>query len=252
MKETNSELKLAPTITKSASKQTYYTIRFLVDPDRMVDAYRAYAYFRWVDDSLDAETGTRPERIAFVERQKILLERCYLGESPQNVSMEERMLVGLILHDQKQNSGLQIYLRNMMQVMAFDAERRDRLISASELNAYTRLLSSAVTEAMHYFIGHSCYSPHNEARYLAVAGAHIVHMLRDTFDDIRAGYYNIPCEVLDVNHISLEDVHSDAYRAWVKDRVQMARAYFKAGRKYLSQVENPRCRLAGFAYLARF
>ena len=59
-----------------------------------VDAYRAYAYFRWVDDSLDAETGTRPERIAFVERQKILLERYYLGESPQNVSMEERMLVG--------------------------------------------------------------------------------------------------------------------------------------------------------------
>ena len=94
MKETNSDLKLAPTITKSASKQTYYTIRFLVDPGRMVDAYRAYAYFRWVDDSLDAETGTKPERIAFVERQKNLLERYYLGESPQNVSMEERMLVG--------------------------------------------------------------------------------------------------------------------------------------------------------------
>jgi phytoene/squalene synthetase len=44
---------LAPSITKAASKQTYYTVRFLVDHERVADAYRAYAYFRWVDDTLD-------------------------------------------------------------------------------------------------------------------------------------------------------------------------------------------------------
>ena len=44
---------IAPAITKAASKQTYYTIRFLVDRDRVADAFRAYAYFRWVDDTLD-------------------------------------------------------------------------------------------------------------------------------------------------------------------------------------------------------
>ena len=46
---------LASAITKAASTQTYYTIRFLVDRPRMDDAFRAYAYFRWVDDVLDAE-----------------------------------------------------------------------------------------------------------------------------------------------------------------------------------------------------
>ncbi|MBE0690098.1 MAG: hypothetical protein IH587_08265, partial [Anaerolineae bacterium] len=35
-------------ITKAASRQTFYTIRFLVDHGRVTDAYRAYAYFRWV------------------------------------------------------------------------------------------------------------------------------------------------------------------------------------------------------------
>ncbi len=45
---------------------------------------------------------------------------------------------------------------------------------------------------------------------------------------------------------------SDAYRAWVKGRVLLARQYFKAGRGYLARVRNPRCRLAGFAYTARF
>jgi hypothetical protein len=34
--------------------------------------------------------------------------------------------------------------------------------------------------------------------------------------------------------------------------VQLARNYFKAGREYLDQVQNPRCRLAGYAYAARF
>jgi phytoene/squalene synthetase len=77
-------------------------------------------------------------------------------------------------------------------------------------------------------------------------------MLRDTYDDVQAGYFNIPREVLDANHISPFDVQSDAYRLWVKSRVQLAKNYFAAGRNYLSRVQNPRCRLAGFAYTARF
>jgi phytoene/squalene synthetase len=260
MKRINSDLGLAASITKAASKQTYYTIRFLVDRERVADAFRAYAYFRWVDDTLDAEAGSRSalreveasERSAFVNCQKSLLEGCYRGESRRDVNPEEKMLVELIRSDAEKNSGLQSYLRNMMAVMAFDACRRGRVISQAELNEYTRWLASAVTEAMHYFIGHCCYSPHNEARYLAVTAAHITHMLRDTFDDIQAGYYNIPREVLEANRISAQDWQSDAYRAWVGSRVGLARAYFRAGRGYLNQVENPRCRLAGFAYVARF
>ena len=77
----------ASLITKAASKQTYYTIRFMVDRDRIEDAFRAYGYFRWVDDVLDAESGSgfvlsegeASERLAFLERQKSLLERCYRG-----------------------------------------------------------------------------------------------------------------------------------------------------------------------------
>jgi len=140
----------------------------------------------------------------------------------------------------------------MMAVMAFDAERRGRLVSQIELNEYTRSLASAVTEAMHYFIGHCCYSPHDETRYLAVIAAHITHMLRDTFDDVQAGYYNVPREILEENHIGPRDVSSDAYRAWVKSRAQLARQYFKAGKGYFARVQNSRCRLASYAYIARF
>ena len=59
-------------------------------------------------------------------------------------------------------------------------------------------------------------------------------------------------EVLDAHHIGPQDVQSDAYRAWVKSRVQLGREYFKAGKGYLARIESPRCRLAGYAYTARF
>ncbi|HEU0296142.1 MAG TPA: squalene/phytoene synthase family protein [Anaerolineales bacterium] len=245
---------LAASITRAASQQTYYTIRFLVDRERVADAYRAYAYFRWVDDTLDAGSASSGERFAFIERQKSLLERCYRGEYPQNATVEEKLLIELVQHDHEKDSGLQFYFRNMMQVMDFDARRRGCLVSQAELNAYTYWLAGAVTEAMHYFIGHDCYAPrpHDETRYLAVTGAHITHMLRDTFDDVQAGYYNIPREVLEAAHMRPQDVQAQAYCDWVRSRVQLARECFRAGREYLATAAEPRCRLAGFAYIARF
>ena len=243
---------LSKQITKTASKQTFFTIRYLVDRERVADAYRAYAYFRWVDDTLDAGTDPNPERSAFLKRQRFLLDQCYRGLSSTAAGPEESMLIELVRNDHERNSGLRSYLYSMMQVMEFDAHRRGQLISQVELNDYTRWLATAVTEAMHYFIGHDTYSPHDETRYLAVTAAHISHMLRDTFDDVQAGYYNVPREVLAANRIGPQDIHNKAYRAWVRGRVQMARDYFKTGREYLARVEEPRCRLAGFAYSARF
>jgi phytoene/squalene synthetase len=261
MNNTIPQLQIAPSITKSASRQTYYTIRFLVDRERVLDAYRAYAYFRWVDDTLDAEDLTQSgpagaiqarERTNFLARQQSLLEKCYRGENFADATREEKMLIELVAGDSRKTSGLQSYLRNMMKVMDFDARRRGRWVSQAELNDYTRWLASAVTEAMHYFIGHDCYSPHDETRYLAVTAAHITHMLRDTYDDVQAGYYNIPREVLEAGRIQPRDIGSEAYRDWVRNRARLARECFMAGRNYLARVENPRCRLAGFAYTARF
>ncbi len=251
-KNESSDSILAESITRSASKQTYYTIRLLADHDRTADAYRAYAYFRWVDDRLDQDGVSKPERLKFVERQQNLIVRCDRGEWPRDTSDEEQMLVKLIRSARGERSGLWSYIHHMLAVMAFDAERRGRLVSADELNEYTLNLATAVTEAMHYFIGHQCKSPQDDTRYLAVSAAHITHMLRDTLDDVQAGYFNIPREIIESHHIDPHNVRSRAYQNWIKSRVALARAYFKAGRNYLTRVENPRCRIAGFAYTARF
>lgn len=244
--------RLAASITRSASKQTYYTIRFFADRDRVVDAYRAYGYFRWVDDVIDEETATSGEGVAFANRQSNLLESCYRGEVPNDVCAEEQMLVDLVHHDTEKDSGLQLYLRNMMDVMVFDAKRRGQLISQAELSEYSYKLAKAVTEALYYFIGHDAPSPNHEARYMAVTAAHITHMLRDAHDDAHIGYFNIPREVLETHGISPLDVKKPAYREWICGRVKLAREYFKLSRECTAQVKNWRCRLAGCAYTARF
>lgn len=243
---------LAAQITKGSSKQTYYTIRYFVDCDLVDDAYRAYAYFRWVDDTLDAGTGTQAQKDAFIKRQKLLLDACYVGMPTENLSPEEHMLAALVANDTGENPGLRSYLYNMMRVMVFDTQRRGRVISQAELSHYTHALAVAVTEALYYFIDHDDPGPQHQERYLAVTAAHITHMLRDAVEDIDPGYFNIPGEYLKTRHIKPQDVTSEAYRKWACQRVNLARDYFTAGRKSIAQVKNLRCRLAGYAYTARF
>jgi phytoene/squalene synthetase len=180
------------------------------------------------------------------------MDSCYLGQPPADLCEEEGLLADLIESDPSKTCGLHTYIHKMMNVMAFDAARRGRRITQAELTSYTQSLATAVTEALHYFIGHRCFSPRGDLRYLAVNAAHITHMLRDTLEDAPDGYFNIPKEYLETHGLDVQDVDSEAYKAWVMSRVLLARQYFQAGKNYLMKVECFRCRVAGFAYVARF
>lgn len=243
---------LAAVMTRAASSQTYLTIHHLVDQPLVADAYRAYAYFRWVDDILDDRLTSHSDRLAFLARQQEVVARCYAGFPPPDLCAEEEMVADLIANHPEQNSGLCTYIDEMMAVMAFDVQRKGKMISLGELNDYTQALATAVTEALHYFIGHGEAAPQGEMRYYAVTGAHITHMLRDTIEDTAVGYINIPEDYLWANSITPTDIHADAYKVWVRSRVQLARHYFAMGRNCVRQVQNLRCRMAGYAYIVRF
>ena len=243
---------LARSITWRASRHTYYTIQLLADRDRVLDAFRAYAYFRWVDDQIDLHQTIESERLDFVARQADLLEAAYHNTQPECTTPTEQMLIELIGRDPRPESGLAGYLRNMMDVMQFDAGRRGRWITQAELDGYTRSLALAVTDALHYFIGHGQPVPRTPARTAAVSAAHITHMLRDTSEDVAAGYYNIPLELLAGEGLAPENLAHPGYRAWARQRVAQARRGFELGKAHLARVASRRCRLAGFAYCARF
>jgi phytoene/squalene synthetase len=254
----NNTAALARSITWASSKQTYYTARLMVDRDLVDDFYRAYAYFRWADDTVDAPTSndvssqSDAERISFIKRQSELIGCLYRHDCPDGLTPEEEMVADLIRHDRGDNSGLQSFIHNMLAIIEFDAYRRGRLISQDELTWYSDCLAKSVTDGIQYFVGHGHPSPVSDDRYLAGIGAHIAHLLRDTFLDIADGFINIPREYLEAHGIGPEDMDSPPFRAWVRDRVEQAREYFREGKRYLDDLNVLRCKIVGYWYCARF
>ncbi len=90
------------------------------------------------------------------------------------------------------------------------------------------------------------------ARYSAVTAAHISHMLRDAAEDVHAGYFNIPREVLEAEDISPTALTARGYRHWVRGRVALAEALFRDGKRYIRSVPCWRARLSGLVYCASF
>jgi len=243
---------LARAITRRASRQTYDIIRWLVDRGRRDDAFRSYAYFRWVDDLVDAPTYDRVACLQFLRRQRGLLNGLPTGSRPERLLPEEHMLADLIAGRSDAHPGLRAYLERMMDVMEFDAGRRGRLITEAELDRYSQLLAVAVMGAIACFIGHDHDYPETPARLQAVVGAHIIHMLRDMSGDLSAGYFNIPRSTLEAHRLMPSDMQHPAYRRWVRARIDLARRCFAEGKAYIRHMGCLRAQAAGYLYCAQF
>jgi phytoene/squalene synthetase len=249
---TDATTALAKSITWASSKQTYYTARLMVDKDLVNDCYRAYAYFRWADDMIDVSSQSNDERITFIKRQRELIDRLYRNERPDDLTPEEEMVADLINHEKGGNTGLRSFIHNFLAILEFDAHRKGRLISQQELTWYSNSLGKSVTDGIQYFIGNGHPYPVAEGHYLAATAAHIAHMLRDMVLDTAEGYINVPREYLETHGISPEDVDSPPFRAWVRERVKLARQYIREGKCYLDALDVLRCKIVGHWYCARF
>ncbi len=243
---------LAKSITQRASKQTYFTALYMVDKYLIDDFFRAYAYFRWADDMIDETLQSNDERISFIKRQRELIDLLYKRQSPNGLNRYENIIAVLIEQDQKENSKLQSFIRNMFAIVEFDAYRKGQLINAEQLEWYSDCLAKSATDGLQYFIGNDHQYPVTANRYCAAKGAHIVHLLRDTVDDVRNGFINIPHEYVKQQNIGPSQIEGPAFRAWVQARANQARAYFKEGKSYLESLEVLRCKIVGLCYCARF
>jgi phytoene/squalene synthetase len=249
---------LARAITWAGSKQTYYIARLMVDKDLVDDFFRAYAYFRWVDDIVDAPASNEGlarsdgERISFIKRQGMLIDQLCRNGRPDGLAPEEAMIADLIAHSREEHNGLRSFIRNMFAIIEFDALRKGRLISQQELAWYTDCLSKAVVDGLQYFIGNRHPYPAPDNRYLAASAAHIAHILRDTIQDTSDGFINIPGEYLEAHGIGPGDLGSPPFRAWVQQQVELGRQRFREGKHYLDELNVLRCSIVGHWYCARF
>jgi phytoene/squalene synthetase len=243
---------LAQSITWTGSKQAYYTARLMVDNNLKNDFFRAYAYFRWVDDMIDITCQSSQDRISFIERQKKLIDRLYNNEHLDDLTPEEEIAAELINHDKEENSKLQSFIRNMFAIIEFDSYRKGRLINQKELVWYSFCIGKSVLNGFQFFIGNGHPYRKTDNRYMVVIAAHISHLLRDMIMDIANGFINIPREYLEEQGISPENVGSPPIRSWVRNRVEKARQYFREGKLYLDNLNVLRYKIAGYWYCARF
>ncbi len=243
---------LSRSITRASSRQTYDLIRMVVDKNLVDDCYRAYGYLRWADDIVDFSSISRDERISFIRRQRKLIDLLYKEERPENLTPEEELVADLISHKTRENTGLRSFISNFLAILEFDAHRKGRPISQDELTWYSNCLGRSVTDGIQYFVGNGYHYPLADERYLAATAAHITHMLRDMVSDIAVGFINIPFEYLETHGIRPDDVNSPSFRAWVRDRVEQAREYFRDGKRYLAGLDVLRCKIVGYWYCARF
>ena len=128
---------LARSITRSGSKLTFMIANLLVDRHLRADCYRAYAYLRWADDVIDDSSTSREERLVFVRRQQNLVRRLFLGQPLRGLSREEQIIEDLIRHDQGTNSNLRAFILGFLNLLEFDAFRKDQLISEKQLTWYS-------------------------------------------------------------------------------------------------------------------
>jgi phytoene/squalene synthetase len=224
----------------------------MVDKDLVEDFYRAYAYFRWIDDVIDISTRTDDERIRFISRQKELIDSLYQNKRVENLTIEEGILKDLINNDRGTNSGLQSFIRNMFAIIEFDAKRKGRLVSSAELDWYVNTLGKSVTDGLLYFINHESNHLDSNKRNKAGVAAHITHLLRDMHQDIEDGFINIPQEYLAEHNLDPLDMDSPSYNSWIKGRVELAREYFTEGKEFLDQLNVLRRKIVGHWYCARF
>lgn len=243
---------LAKKITKSSSIQTYYTIILLTDKNLVNDCFKAYAYFRWLDDEIDIELNSKSKRLLFIKRQKRIINDLYKQKKVSELSLEERIIDELIKSDTSKNSKLKSFIINFLKIIEFDADRKARIINQKELDWYSDTLGKAVTDCLQYFIGNQKHYQTSKDQYKAATAAHITHMLRDLNKDVTNGYINLPKEYLTKSKLKPDDNDNPIYQRLIKERVLQARDYFKSGKQYLDKLSVLRCKLAGYWYCFRF
>jgi phytoene/squalene synthetase len=224
----------------------------MVDKELADDAFRAYGYFRWIDDFVDAEARNHEERTSFMARQKEVIQAVYRGDRPSDLTPEEEIIADLISRHKEIDAGVHSYIQKMFAVIDFDAHRRGRLISEDELKWYSDALGTSVTDAIQFFVGNRRPYPETNGRYSAGIAAHIAHMLRDMKNDISDGFVNIPREYLESHGLGPEDFEHSAYRSWVRERVDTSRKLFALGERYLNSLHMLRVKIVGNWYSARF
>jgi len=249
-------LSVAQRITQKESSTAYRLSKFLFNRGTSAIFCLGYAYFRWLDDLVDALDATKEVIQAIVEKQKTLIGKLYSNNIRINVyelNIYEQMLYYLVKHDITNDCYLHNYFMNMFHAIEFDSQRRYQVSPQTALDTYSNRLGGAYTRVLQAFTSwHQTKPQADDMVYYSGFAAHKAHILRDFYTDISLGYYNISKESLAEYGWSIDQLPYVDLRNWVYRTVKETYLAFRYGLDALKKVQNQRLRFLGYATCAQY
>ena len=224
--------------------------RILLKPEIRNIAEALYEYFREIDDYIDEADGDRDEKMRFLDQRIEFLDGIYRGDYTQPVVPLDREILKVVRYDLAKGSHLRAAILRMFEVFRFDAARKGRLITGSEILASSRALSHSFVEMLLYFVNQGY--EYKESDLLLAHACHLIHMIRDYFNDQRLGYINIPKDEIARYNIKLDRTDDSNFRAWLRDRVYFIKRLLRRGEAGLSSIPDFRIRLIARLFSFRY
>jgi phytoene/squalene synthetase len=231
-------LALAGQHTRRSSPFTYRLSQLLLPASRRPFFHALYAYFRAVDNQVDAPWAGADRNFAFLQRQAWLVERLY-DQTTAQLTLEneaEALLALLIADDARQGARLKRSLLGMLASIRYDAVRSGGLPLQTELDHYIKLEASSYLRMMLAFCCPSAAVDDLPTPYEGIAGKWI-HLLRDFRIDVARGVINLSRQDAARHGIRPEQLgkEPDALAGWVAEKVVQAQRDFARGKRELQR-----------------
>lgn len=242
-------------ITRDESPTVYSLGKFLFNREALPLFCLCYAYFRWLDDTIDSPNAVNKENQILIAKQKNIFSHSYengLDFKFKNLNIYEQMLVFLITQDKANGSYLRDCIFDMLLGLEFDAQRRFKTSSHQALEKYSQRLGRSYTNVLQIFTMPTQNTYQTNQGVLAGYASHQVHILRDFYEDISLGYYNVSKRDLTEFGWSPNQLAHVNIRPWVYKNVQKACATFDQGLSELKNCANLRFKLLSYALSSRY
>jgi phytoene/squalene synthetase len=229
---------------KTVSPFSYYFGRLFFVSERREILYKAYGYFRWLDDIVDQAAIPRQQADEIIQRQSQLIAAWYEGRDSLQGQDTESLMKDVIQCNRPLGCPLRPMARGFLDALSWDVQRRYTIVEQEALDRYSQLLGCSYAHGLLFGFGLSpVESRYQTIVYLGGVASHLSHMIRDYEEDRELGYINISREALRRFQIDLDESQSANVRRWKRSLARKACAMFREARKQRNTLPTARARI---------
>lgn len=242
-------------VVRRESPAGYWINRILLNPDAFPISCFIYAYFRWLDDLVDSPgmPNCTMSTILRSQRQSIVGQFAGQEDERKDLNPYEKMMLLAVHMALRSGYSIEQPILDMLDALELDSLRRYSVATKETLDEISFKLGRAYTDFYWIFTNDPLCPPLPDDVYMLGFGAYQVHMLRDFYEDLSLGYYNVSIE--DLSQLNLDNKEGLALAdksSWVEMMAKKALGSLQLGLLSLEHVPNERFRFICYSTSAKY